>query len=121
MFRLVCSLSAVVCLVLFVIFLIFPGSYMAGYGVAADNGGEFLGRRASPLFLGLAIVLWMLRDHLDATVQKAVCWSMITAFTGVALTGASSFATGVASQTILLASVGELVIAGAFFLALRRA
>lgn len=120
MFRLACSLSAVVCLILFAIFLAMPGSYLSGYDVAADAGGTFLGRRASPLFLGFGIMLWMLRDQLDAAVQRAVCWSMIATFVGVAMTGTFAFVTGVASQTILVAAVGELAIAAAFFVALRR-
>ena len=120
MFRLVCSLTAVICAVLFVIFALFPGQYTAGYGVAADGGGIFLGRRASPLFLGLAILLWMLRDQLDPVVQRAVSWSMIAVFAGIALTGLIAFASGVAGQTILVATLGEVVVAAAFFIAMRR-
>ena len=120
MFRLACSLTALVCAVLFLIFLIVPGHYIAGYRVEADASGVFLGRRASPLFLGLALLLWMVRDQFDPVLQRAVCWSMIAVFAGIALTGVAAFVTGVAGQIILLAAVGELVIAGAFFWAMRR-
>ena len=120
MFRLACSLTALVCAVLFLVFLVVPGQYIAGYGVLADTSGVFLGRRVSPMFLGLGIMLWMVRDQFDPVVQRAVCWSMIAVFAGIALTGLWAFASGLAGQTILLAAAGELVIAGAFFWAINR-
>ena len=121
MYKTACTLTALVCLVLFIIFVTIPGSYTAGYGVPADAGGAFLGRRASPMLLGLAILLWMLRDQSDVGVQRAVALAMAVSFAGIALTGVYAFMTGVASQTIVIAALGELVIAGAFLVIMRRA
>ena len=56
MFTLLCIATAVLCAVLFAVFLIAPGAYMALYSVTADASAVFIGRRASPLFLGLAVV-----------------------------------------------------------------
>jgi hypothetical protein len=62
MFALLCIATAVLCAVLFAVFLIAPGLYVGLYGAPADAGATFLGRRASPLFLGLAVFFWVLRD-----------------------------------------------------------
>ena len=120
MYKVACSLTAFVCLVLFVIFLVAPAAYTAGYGVVAGEGGIFFGRRLSPMLLGLAIILWMLRDHADVAVQWAVAITMSVTFAGVAGTGVCAYMTGVAGQTILLAAVGELAIAAAFLVTLIR-
>lgn len=121
MYRLACRITAVLFVILFGVFLLAPGVYMALYGVPADAGGMFLGQRASPMFLGLALLLWLLRDQTVASVQKAVALAMITIFAGIAATGIWDFATGIANATILLAAAGELVVAGAFVIVLRQA
>jgi hypothetical protein len=114
-FQFVCRFTAVVGMILFVFLAIAPGAYTATYGVAADVGGIFLGRRASPLFLGLAMVAWLLSDQKDADVQRAVCLSMTFTFVGVAITGLLAFMAGTTSALILGAGVGELLIAAAFW------
>jgi hypothetical protein len=114
-FRVACSLTALVGLILFGLLLVVPGVYTATYGVPADTGGMFMGRRASPLFLGLVLMLWALRDHTDAAVQRAICRAMVVLFAGVAVTGIWAFADGTAAAPILLAATGELVIAVAFW------
>lgn len=114
-FQLVCRITAIIGLILFVVLLTVPGSYTATYGVAADQGGVFMARRASPLFLGIAVLLWMLADQTDAAVQRAISIAMVATFVGVAVTGLFAFATGVASSAILLAGLGELIIAAAFW------
>ncbi len=114
-FQLACRITALVGVILFVILVAVPGSYTANYGVAADVGGSFMGRRASPLFLGLAVLLWGLSQNQDRDVQRVVCICMIITFAGVALTGISAFLGGIASSVVLLAAVGELLIAVAFW------
>ena len=116
MFRMVCSLTAVVALALFGLLLILPGHYTAGYGVAADVGGIFMGRRASPMFLGLAILLWMVRDEVEPNIQRAISLSMIALFAGIAFTGIWSFASGLGNMANLLAAFCERLIAIAFFI-----
>jgi hypothetical protein len=114
-YRLACILLAIVVAVLAAILLIAPGLYTSTYGVSADTGGMFMGRRAAPGFLGLALLLWLLRDVTDKTVQHAVCISMVVMFAGIALTGTSAFLIGTASWTILLAAFAEVVIAVSFW------
>lgn len=44
------------------ILLISPPSYVSLYGVVADDGAIFMVRRASPMFAGLAVLLWLAKD-----------------------------------------------------------
>lgn len=118
-YRLVCSLSALVCLILFAIFLISPGAYSAGYGVPSDAGAVFLGNRAAPLFLGLAAMCWLLRTSSAPDVRMAVSLAMILTFVGIAVTGVWAFIDGSAASTILLAAGGEILLAALFAIGLR--
>lgn len=62
MFRRISVLTALICAVLFALLLLSPASYVATYGVVADAGGMFMVRRASPMFLGFAVMLWLARE-----------------------------------------------------------
>ncbi len=119
-FRIACLVSCIVCLVLFAILLVAPGNYVAGYGASADAGAEFMGRRAAPIFLGLTLMCGLLRGNLHVDVQWSVSLSMIFAFLGTAIVSVWAFVEGAASQTILIAAGGELLLALVFVLSLRR-
>ncbi|UTH45764.1 hypothetical protein [Loktanella salsilacus] len=117
MFTLLCIATAVLCAVLFAVFLIAPGAYMALYGVTADASAVFIGRRASPLFLGLAVFFWLLRDAGPGPLQDGTALAAAVTFAGIAATGIWSYAAGSASFAILVAAVFEAAIAVAFVLA----
>ncbi len=119
MFRFACSVTALVCAVLFVIFLLVPGSYSGTYGVPTNASAEFVTRRASGLFLGLAVLLWMGRDAPDSPLRRAVCYGVFAIFAGIAATGCYEYARGFANGVILIAALGELVLAGLFLRAAR--
>lgn len=119
-FRIACLVTMIVCLAVFAILLVAPLSYVGGYGASADAGADFMGRRAAPIFLGLALVTGLLRGSIDLTVQWAVSWAVIVAFLGTALTGIYAYAQGDAAQPILIAAFGEILIAGIFAVSLRR-
>lgn len=121
MYQIACRLTSVIAIILFVILLVVPGVYTAGYGVEADDGGMFMGRRAAPMFLGLGVLAWMLRNHVDIHVQRSVSLVMIVTFAGVAVTGIWAFADGVANSVILLAALGEIFIAVVYAIVWRRA
>ena len=119
-FRIACLIAMIVCLVVFATLLIAPANYVGGYGASGDAGAEFMGRRAAPVFLGLALVTGLLRGSIDLTVQWAVSWAVIVAFVGTAVTGTYAYLQGDASQNILVASFGEMLIAGIFLISLQR-
>lgn len=119
-FRIACLVGMIVCLVIFAVLLVVPGNYVNGYGVPADEGAAFMGRRSAPALLGLALITGLLRGNIDLAVQWAVSWAMIVVFAGVAATGIYAYLQGEASQTILIAASGELLIAAIFAISLRR-
>lgn len=105
---------AMVCLVLFALLLLAPASYVGTYGVASDTEVAFMVRRASPMFLGFAVMSWLARNAGPSPLRNALAWGLVAAFTGVALTGIAAFARGEADSVILVAAVGELLIAALF-------
>ena len=117
MFGLLCIGTTLLCVALFGVFIVSPGLYSSLYGVAGDAGGVFLGRRAAPLFLGLAIFFWALRDVRPGPLQDATAWAAAATFAGIAVTGIWAFANGTASMAILVAAGIEAAIALAFLLA----
>ena len=119
MFRFAAIFTAAVSAVLFGIFLVFPDSYPGTYGVATNPAAEFVTRRASGMFLGLAVLLWMGRNAPDSPLRRAVCYGLFATFAGIAATGSYEYARGFASVAILVAACGELVIAGLFLRAAR--
>jgi hypothetical protein len=120
MFRLISISTAAICFVLFGLFLIAPGFYTEVYGVAADRGGDFLGRRASPMFLGLAVILWLNRNAPPTLQRQSISYGIATVFAGIAFTGLFEFGRGNASFNIVIAAIGEMLIAFAFLVAARR-
>lgn len=115
MFRFVAMFVAVVCLVLFFLLLGWPGSYTATYGVDGDTGASFMARRASPMFLGLAVMLWMVRDAGAGPSRRAIGLGVAITFVGIAATGLFEYARGVANPAIVVAAVAEVLIAAAFW------
>ena len=117
MFALICAATALLCVVLFAVFLIAPGTYVSLYGVTADTGAVFLGRRAAPLFLGLAVFFWIMRHVGPGPLQDATAFAAALTFAGIAATGVWAYLIGTASFAILVAAGLETAIALAFVLA----
>lgn len=114
MFRTISILTALICFVLFALLLLSPASYVGTYGIAIDAGSMFMVRRASPTFLGFAVLLWLARDAESTPFRNAICWGIAAAFAGVAVTGIFEYVRGVANGVILIAATGEFVIAALF-------
>lgn len=112
--------TAFCCLALFLLLVSSGGYYAETYGVTGDAGAVFISRRASPMFLGLAALLWMARDLPRGPGRDAICIGMAVMWAGIAVTGVYEFATGVAKPAILLAAVAETGLALGFVV-LRRA
>ncbi len=117
MFAVLSGATAVVCLGLAAILILGPQHYLGLYNVAVDPGAVFLGRRAAPLLLGLAVVFWCLRDVAPGAVRDTVAWSAAVAFGGIAVSGVAAYVGGTASVAILVAAAIEVAIAAAFLLA----
>lgn len=117
MFALLSQATAVLCALLCVAFLVAPGRYMALYGVHAEPGAVFLGRRAAPLFLGLCVLFWALSGQPTGPLRNAATLAIVVTFVGIALTGVAAFLGGTASRAILVAAGLETTIALLFVIA----
>ena len=120
MFRTVSVGSAILCLALFPLLLLNGGFYVQSYGVTAHAGADFLGRRASPMFLGLAALLWFGRNTGIGPARDAICYGMAFMWAGIAATGIYEFTVGTAQPMIVGAAALELVVAVAFIIARTR-
>ncbi|MFZ3582706.1 hypothetical protein ACOI1H_11105 [Loktanella sp. DJP18] len=116
MFGVLCSMTAVLSLSLCAVLLIAPDRYVDLYGLAADQGGVFMGRRAAPLLLGLAVFFWVMRDAGPGPMRDATAFAAALTFCGIAATGAWAYVTGTASFAILVAAALETAIGLAFLL-----
>lgn len=114
MFRTVASLTAVLMAVLGVFILVSPGAYMATYGVLAQDSGLFMGMRAAPMFLGVAVLLWLARQEPASSLRNALALGIAVTFAGVSGTGIFEYVTGGANAMILGAAASELLIAALF-------
>ena len=106
---------SVVLFVLFVLLLVFPALYTPTYGVVADEGVQFMTRRAAPMFAGPAIILWVAATAPRSALRDAVSLGIVVIFVGIALTGVSAFSQGVAAPTVLIAAIFECLAAGALW------
>lgn len=118
-FRLAAVITSAVCLVLFLLLLISPAIYVGTYGVSADASELFMVRRASPMFAGLAVMLWLGRNAESSPLREALCYGLVVTFAGIGVTGIAAYLGGHASAIILLAAAGEFVLAGLFVAASR--
>ena len=121
LFRVAATMAAALSAALFLFLLIAPATFVELYGASGDAGAEFMGRRAAPIFAGLAIVFWLGRNADDSPLRRAVSLGSAIIFSGVALTGVWAFADGSAGWVILASAAAELSLGVLFALASRRA
>lgn len=106
-FAFAARILAIVCAGLFVILAVFPQFYTPAYGVAAGDEVQFMARRASPMFLGVAVILWIVAKAPHSNLREGVTLGVVVIFLGVAITGCLAFINGVATPTILIAAAFE--------------
>lgn len=115
-FLITARLVAIVFAVLFAILCFVPAAYAPTYGVAADEAVQFITRRASPMFIGPAIILWVAASAPRSLLRDAVAVGVALTCVGIAATGVLAWAQGIASPAILIAAVLECVMAAALLL-----
>lgn len=120
MFKLASILTALLCAALFPLLLISPADYVQTYGLLADAGADFLGRRASPMFLGLAVLLWLARDAPPSPLRRAISLGLAATWAGIAVTGLYEYGRGTADVLIVGAAAVEMVLAFLFLAAAKR-
>jgi hypothetical protein len=110
-FQLISRLVAAVCAVLFAIFLFAPQAYSPLYGVETNVSAQFMTRRAAPMFLAAMIILWAAYSAPRSALRDAVALGVAAMFAGVCITGLIALMQGIASPMILMAAMGEALIA----------
>ncbi|WP_377505105.1 hypothetical protein [Octadecabacter sp. R77987] len=115
-FALVARSVAAICAVLFVILLVFPAAYAPTYGVGADADVQFITRRAAPMFIAPAVILWLAAGAPDSPLRRAVALGFALTFVGIAVTGVAAFLEGSASAAIVIAALGECLMATALWI-----
>lgn len=110
-YELTARFIALVCFILCALLLVLPWAYTPTYGVPADTDVQFMTRRAAPLFLVPAGVLWVVATEPHSPLRDRLTLWVMAAFMGTAATGLVAFAQGVASWTILVAAVLECAMA----------
>ncbi|MBQ2261019.1 MAG: hypothetical protein II336_06600 [Loktanella sp.] len=120
MFRILASVTALACLALCGMLLVNGAQYVATFAITPDQGARFVARRAAPVFAGLAVILWLLRDLPAGTARDGLCYGMAVLWWGIAATGINEYFSGQAGGAILIAAGVELVAGLAFVIARRR-
>ena len=114
-FALAARIVSVVCTVLFVILCFFPASYAPTYGVAAHEAAQFTTRRAAPMFIGVAVVLWAAASAPRSPLRDAIAGGVAVMWLAIAATGVVAWGQGVATPAILVAAVLESTLAAALW------
>ncbi|ATC99665.1 MULTISPECIES: hypothetical protein [Pseudoalteromonas] len=118
-FRLLSGITALIAALLSVALMGIPELLFYLFNIEASDATYFMGRRASILFLGLALVSWQIRNISDNTAQLGVSLSFMVIMFGLAILGSIEFTLGNAGVGIFLAIITELTL-GLFYLKIWR-
>lgn len=118
-FRLLSGITALIAALLSVALMGIPEVLFYLFNIEASDATYFMGRRASILFLGLALVSWQIRNISDNTAQLGVSLSFMVIMFGLAILGSIEFTLGNAGVGIFLAIITELTL-GLFYLKIWR-
>ena len=102
-------------LVLSITLALFPALIYWLLEVEQHPLGDFVARRASMLFLGLAALAFLSRNAAASEARKAICICFVVAMVGLAFTGLCEFMRGYVGPGIWLAISVELAFATVFF------
>jgi hypothetical protein len=86
-FPFVARFGAFIALLLFVTFAFFPVIPFTMLGVAMTPEGLLMARRMAALFLGISLILWLLRDAVDSDMRRSVCLALSISMAALALFG----------------------------------
>jgi hypothetical protein len=83
----VARFGAFIALLLFVTFAFIPVIPFTMLGVAMTPEGLLMARRMSALFLGIAVLLWLLRDEGNGSVRRGACLALSVSMAALATFG----------------------------------
>lgn len=107
-FRTACFATAVIWGLLAVTLTFLPGLIYWFFQIAPDPSASFLGRRAGMLFLGLATMMFVIRNATSPDAQRAASAAAIASMGGLAVLGIFEFMRGFAGAGIWIAIIIEV-------------
>ena len=105
--------TSILTFTLFASLLLAPELILGLMDVACPPEAAFLARRASMIFLGLAVMSWLARKEPPSATRRALRLGLSTLMFALAILGTVEFARGFAGPGIFLAVVTEVALAGA--------
>lgn len=112
-YRLAIFLNGALFAGLFLLLCFAPKVYLAGYGIAQTDSAVFITRRASPMFLGLAYMMWSVRGMAVSRARQVITDGSALLLLGIAATGLFSLTTGAVGPHILVGAFVEITFAAA--------
>jgi hypothetical protein len=110
LYRNLSTVTAGLSLALFACLLFVPGAIFMLFGMQGAESAEIMSRRASMLFLGLAVICWLTRNAEDSVARRAVSAGLAVAMLGLAGTGLFELGRGAVGPGVLLAVAAEVAI-----------
>jgi hypothetical protein len=87
-------------------------------GLQVHASGLIVGRRLGAVYLGIALLLFLLRSAPESDLRSSICMAMVFALALLALLGLIEFKAGRAGRGILISVALELLLVAGFFSAL---
>ncbi len=112
--------STVLTAILFLSLLLVPDVIFWVFSIEAGDAAYFIARRASILFLGLAILSFMSRDAQHSALRQNIILAMCVLWALMALMGLFELARAYAGFGILLAIFAEIGFAFGYFLIFKK-
>jgi len=84
------------------------------WGIEVSTGAVMLFRRLGLVYLALGLIFFLARDAGPSDLRSAVCLVMAGAVAALGVLGLFEYMAGRAGRGMVLAAVGEFVLAAAF-------
>ena len=120
-FRSLLIATSILCGALSAVLLFYPPLIYVLFDVEGHATASFMSRRASMMFLGLAVTAFAVKDLSDLMAQRALSLGLGVMMVALALLGIIELIRGFAGPGILFAIVTELVFAAGFLRLFRQA
>jgi len=95
---------------LFVVLLLYPTAIYWLFDVAENDSANFMLRRTSLLFAGLAVTAWLSRNALNSDSRQAICTGLSFSLLALAALGMLEHFSNAAGRGIWVAIVVEVVL-----------
>jgi len=119
-YKIVSIASAILTSILFLSLLLMPDLIFWIFSIETTEAANFIARRASILFLGLAILSFLSRNTPHSSLRQNIILAMFVLWSLMALLGLFELVRGFAGLGILLAITAEIIFAISYFLIFRK-